>query len=409
MLNLSFMRCQACRKPFAFRMGVGAGDQQAFVCECPHCSAALHGVLHADQRRARLRFESEDMVELPERKARGWERWPGVTVYTDLPVHVSCIGKGMERGGSAFLTLRHFMPDEPWVDYNERVTSLNALRIRLIPALRRATAHFIAKDWLKVSKALEVALPDDPPEVRTSFHAVLSVLFSPLFSKDGMAWADELCTIFRDVTSTRPVEWLALRETVDRLGFRQFRRQVVDTIVRVFQKADALCPAIAYEHLPGIDVREFKIFRDDLDVLKSLYVDLFELASRGLAYLGTVVNLHRRGDPEKWSNGKATTLGKMLSARAVDREFVVGELTGCARLYAGLNRHTRNEFGHCKVHYDFSSGCLVDSDGNEENFLLFLVDLLGAARCSALCLLVVKCFDEAPPRAPGTVEKSSGR
>lgn len=397
MLNLSFMRCQACRKPFAFRMGVGAADHQAFVCECPHCSAALHGVLHADQRNPNLRFESEDMESVPERKARGWESWPGITVYTDLPVHVSCIGKSMQDGGSAFLTLNRFMPEAQWLDYNRRVHSLQDLRLQLVPPLRRATAHFIAKDWLKVSKALEAALPGESSEVRASFHAVLSVLFSPLFSEANMTWADEVAAVFQSAASTRSAEWLTLREVLHKLGFRQFRRQIVDTIVSAFQKADALCPAIAYEHMPSIDVAEFKIFRDDLDVLKSLYVDLFELASRGLVYLGAAANLERRGDPEKWSNGKTTKIDKMLSARAVDREFIAAEFPACCQLYAGLNRHTRNDFGHCKVHYDFASGCLVDEDGNEETFLLFLVDLLGAVRCSALCLLVVKCLDEQPP------------
>ena len=82
--------------------------------------------------------------------------------------------------------------------------------------------------------------------------------------------------------------------------------------------------------------------------------------------------------------------------RAADREFILGEFPECAKLYAGLNRHTRNDFGHCKVHYDFSIGCLVDEDGVEESFLLFLVDLLGAVRCSALRLLVVKFVDEMP-------------
>lgn len=409
MLNRSFMKCEACRKPFTFRIGVGRGDQQAFVFECPRCHAALHGVLHADQRQPRLRLESEDMVEIPERKANGWEEWPGVTVYTDLPVHVSCLGKSMLEGGSAFITLGKFMPEGAWRDYNERVAALHELRLQLLPALRRATAHFIAKDWVNVSKVLSAALVDQPHEIRAraSFHFVSSTLFGPLFSETP--WVDEVWALFRATAAARRPELEALRGIIDRTGFRQFRRQVVETLVRLFQKADALSSALAYERLRGVDAREFKIFRDDLDVLKSLYVDLFELASRALAYLGVVANLHLRGDPEQWANGKTRTLGKMLTANAVDREFILGEFPACASLYAGLNRHTRNDFGHCKVHYDFASGCLVDQDGKEENFLLFLLDLLGAARCAAFCLLLVRLLDEDPPAAGEVITPGAER
>ncbi len=120
-----------------------------------------------------------------------------------------------------------------------------------------------------------------------------------------------------------------------------------------------------------------------------MYVDVFELSSRGLAYLGVFLNLTRRNDPRTWADGKKRTIKKALGLKAVEREFILDETPRLKTLYGNIRRHVRNDVGHYHLYHDVATGDLVDEKGRRTNFLLFMTDFLGAVRVTAFVMALV--------------------
>jgi hypothetical protein len=154
-------------------------------------------------------------------------------------------------------------------------------------------------------------------------------------------------------------------------------------------------PALAWEQVdPGkAEIDDFLVMRDDFDQLKGIYQDIFELGSRSLAYVGSILNLVHRGEPSAAADGRSWGLKKALGAKAEQREFILGELPHAAVLFEAIDRKARNEIGHHLISYDFATQTLADDKGARTNYLLFLQDYLGAVRFSAYLLTVVEKID----------------
>src|SRR5207247_1362999 len=100
-----------------------------------------------------------------------------------------------------------------------------------------------------------------------------------------------------------------LDEFVNELGFLEHRRKVVATAMGVLDHFDALLPGLAWEHItadPPPDPADYRIVRGDFDELRARYVEIFELASRSLIFVGAILNLAERGAPTQWANGAPT-------------------------------------------------------------------------------------------------------
>lgn len=125
-----------------------------------------------------------------------------------------------------------------------------------------------------------------------------------------------------------------------------------------------------------------RVMRDDFDVLKSRYQDVFELGSRTLGMIAPFANIARRGDVRSFADGQRRSLSDALGTRAAVREGWLVDLPAVRALFDAMSRRTRNDIGHRLVRYDFNSGALVYDDGARETYLDFVVDYLNAARLS---------------------------
>src|SRR6266508_3196 len=251
-----------------FRMGVGLGEEQAFVCECPYCNGVIRGVLRADQREVTASFESEDLAEVAEEDVRDPSSLRGVTVYTDLPVHQSVQGRSLAEGGSAFLTIFRFM-GERLAEYSTRAQTLQAVRLELIPELRRAASMYVREDWDRLADALGMHRPASNPQAarhpRFVFLAVLEDLYQPLMDTATLSMLrDEVARPILLAKQTDPPRFAALMAEFVAQGFSRFRRQVAEVVVNCLLKFDALLPGLAYEHFSPEyrdSLGEFRIFR----------------------------------------------------------------------------------------------------------------------------------------------------
>jgi hypothetical protein len=407
MLHRVHSLCRCCDKPFLIRLGIGLADEQKFVFDCPECSAVLRGTLYLDHEEVSFTVKSDDFHQVDPDEVEGAGDFPAVAIYVDLPVHRSFTQKSFQPGPTPFVILMYFLEKGTIEEWTKRKNTLHQMRLQLFPEIRRAASFYSARDWSNLAKQLSdepLAPTQKESDLRAiyTFNKVFQHFYDPILAKDVQTRLDdELQAHVKNCCSQHASEFRKLlTDLVDHNGFGQFRVKVVETALRCFDAFDAVIPPMTFEMFSTEwqgRVDEFRLFRDDFDRLKAIYVDAFELSSRALAYVGTVVNLAKRGDCRKWSNagskgwakGEKRSVKDVLKMKAFERQFILSELPAASALYDAVDRHTRNDIGHYNVYYDFKSGCLIDEQGTQENFLLFLRDYLGVVRATSYLMSIV--------------------
>lgn len=363
-----------------------AGGLQQFVFACPHCRSEVHGTFYA-QVGEPFELRSEDLKLLDTEQEQ-----PGtlcVPVTTDLPVHTSLVGARADAVPiTPFVKFASTLGSDVLDEVMPRIERLRALRSEVFPHLRRAASQFTQGDLAGVADALRRApggadidfSAEDPVDV---LGVVLAGMYAPFEDTDiREEAAKEWATI---LGAAREADERTLREVYAEFesgSLLEHRARVVDTSINALAATDALYPALLTERMEGrVELSEYRVMRDDFDVLKVRYQDIFELGSRTLAFTGRVANIAYRNDPRTYADGQGRTLHKALNnTTSYDREPWLADFPVAKRLFDAMKRNTRNDIGHRLVRYDFNAGNLVYDDGGTENYLLFLVDYLHAVR-----------------------------
>lgn len=315
-----------------------------------------------------------------------------VSIATDVPVHASLSGG---RADDVLLTpyikVVSMIGPEVAAEVVEAVGTLHGLREGALPHLRRGVDRYLEGDPSGAIDAAAAAFEDRPADLPLEpaplFRAFLDDLYRPLDGADAIdAAIAETEGIIRAAEARDATATVALLGALESGPLLEHRRRVLDTALRVLADVDALTPAlwsaILQTRLPAEELLAFRVMRDDFDVLKSRYQDIFELGSRTLAMIAPFANIARRGDGRSFPDGQRRSLNDALRARAVVREGWLVDLPAVKVLFDAVARGTRNDIGHRLVRYDFNSGDLIYDDGGRETYLDFEVDYLNAARLS---------------------------
>jgi hypothetical protein len=177
----------------------------------------------------------------------------------------------------------------------------------------------------------------------------------------------------------------------------EHRAQLTKSALGALKSADALVGALWAEALlrRGEDLRDYRIMRDDFDLLKGRYLDIFELAFHSLALTARVANIARRGDAAWHADGYRASLRQALEhTRAHQRERWLMDFPVASRLYGPLKRARRNDISHGRLRYDIDRGELVHRDGRSESYLHFLIDCLQATRLTHYLIGVLLGFSD---------------
>lgn len=404
MVSRYLVGCQTCGKQFVLRVQVGSvmspddpTTTQPFVCSCPNCQTSMRGRLHTVVGTIHPNLSSQDFDVLNDAEENPDD--PAVTVATDTPVHNS-IARGLagEPMLTPFIQIFASLGKEQAVDLMERVGGVREIREAAYPALRRAAAAFLREDSGAVARTLSdtPGVPTDgnqyPPATILGFAFLRA--FAPICLQQVFeaAQAEKSATFERAVTGNAPALVDLLLEFKSE-ALPEHTRRVVDTALTVLGDAEPLISALCAEQLEGTaGLMDYRVMRDDFDMLKARYQDVFELGSRSLVLMARVANVADRGDARLHVDGRNLTLKQALRLRAFDREAWLADFPSAKRMYDSVSRHTRNEIGHRAVRYDFDAGELVYDDGVRENYLLFLVDYLNAVRLCHYLLEVVLTF-----------------
>ncbi len=408
MISRHHVECQTCGFPFVLRIGV-AGGEQGFVLGCPICGVELRGVLYAEAggvtdteaRGPRLELRSEDFHELPYSDDREADA-VAVTVYTDLPVPTSLQGiPAKEAFMSPFLLSTELCGQDETLELRGRIEELRTMRERFFPSLRRALSLFGAGDLERLPDALRAVPASDVPELQAydpvyRLGRLAAMMYIPLGPIEPRSLAvAEVIDLGVECERAYGDRYQSLLDELfaDR-GLGEHRRRVVETATACLSAHDALLAPILWECVDAPHrerINEFQVMRDDFAQVAARYQDVFELASRTLAYLGILLNLRHRGDPAKWADGEVRSPARILNQTAAARRaFIADELPVARPFIEAINRRTRNEIGHRLVGFDFRAQAVVDDQGNRVNYLLFLEDYLDAVRVTHYLLGVME-------------------
>jgi hypothetical protein len=163
----------------------------------------------------------------------------------------------------------------------------------------------------------------------------------------------------------------------------EHRARVIEIALGALDSVEVLVSALWAEALAsnGHDLSEYRVLSNDIDLLKSRYLDVFELAFHSLVFMARVANIARRGDSRAHTDGYSASLTQALDhSKTRDRERWLIDFPGAARLYRRLKRATRNDISHGRLRYDYRHGQLIYSDARRDSYLGFLIDYLHAVR-----------------------------
>lgn len=396
MINRRAAECRTCGSLMLLRISIDPVPQQRLLFPCPHCGVDLRLQVDTPEPPV-IDLQSLDLTEVAESQLP--EDAPVVLLSSAIPVRVELLGRQRDQFVSPFLEMMNWAPGEAVAAYSTASNMLYGLYGSLLAPLRRIAPFFASGDLAGMRRVIDLWPNFREPEWQ-ELHPVrllgrcFELMFAAIVDVESQWDARiELLTLIVRCFKKHPGAYERLLSDLMSEGhFPQYRRKVTATSVTLLEDYGALLPGLAWEKFdPPPDPREFRILRDDFDLLRARYVDVFELASQAVAFVGYLANLSNRESARRWCDGRTANLGSLLRRRAVDREFILSELPAFRRLYDNVSRQTRNRFGHYSVEYDSSSGELIESDGARTNYVLFLADYLSAARmCSALMLFTEK-------------------
>lgn len=392
------VRCNSCAKYVLLRIVIAGGDQP-FVVLCPHCQVTQHGNFYARPSES-YQFRSPDLSLM---NSEPDEDGLAIMVATDMPVHASFQGSpASEVFRSPFIFNSGLLGENPGTvqDLMARIEALRRLHEDWFPSLRKIARQYARQDPAAMLSAFagtpgggEVDWSDrDPHEM---LDRLLAAFYSPFEDVDLRHAAD--VELFEQIKQAREVDEAALIRTFRTLRegpLTEHRSRVVDAVISIFDDMDAFYPALWVEALEGhADLSEFRVMRDDFATRKAQYQDIFELASRTLAFIAPIANIASRGNLREYIDGERRNTNQALKETAFKREAWLGDFPVAQKLYSSISRTTRNKFGHALARYDDSRDIVVFDDGRERRYLDFLLDQLSAVRLTHYLMDVLYIFE----------------
>jgi hypothetical protein len=377
------------------RIVIDPVPQQKLLFPCPQCGVDLRLQVDTPQPPTiavtSLDIEQVNVSELA-------DDVPIVLLTSCIPVPAQALDQQRDGFVSPFLIMSNYASQEGFLHYSEASNVLYEFYGKLLAPIRRIASIYASGNTEALRKLLG-SLPvididefrDFPPAYQVG--RCFDLLFAPVMRlEEHWAAKQELLSLQFRGFKKHPGAYKRLLDDLVNVGrFTQFRRKVAATAITLLEDYGSLLPGMAWETFePQPDARDFRIIRDDFDVLRARYVEIFELGSQALAYVGYLSNLVRRGDARQWCDGRSTGLQAVMDLTSHKREFITAEVPAIRVIYEAVHRRTRNKFGHYSVEYDSASGDLIDNDGNRTSYVLFLADYLSAARLALFLMTLTE-------------------
>jgi len=388
MILRRFIKCHSCENWSIFRIGVDKSKKTDFLVPCPFCKIKLEFTLIQNLEDKSLKIISEDFNDsdcllnnLEGIKSKV------LTIYSEIPIDL----KSKKKDNMPFLDLMSFIGSENHQKLNEITSFYHIFHENILNDHKKLISLSKTYDWKSMRKFLSTFFKNGQIKnynhVKTihfyyhTFHAT----FVPLIDLNQMTIImDEYFYHLNNCFDNKTQKYKQLlEEFVKEHNFNLFKHKILDLYVRVFDDIHSYFPGQIYEFMNEDTKRrisDFRLYRNDFDLIKSQYVDIFEMSSKLLFYLGSILNISVRNEPTLYSNLKKISPKKFKKDRTFNKLFVLNELPELKKILLKLDRPLRNSLGHFNASYDYLDGNLIYEDGKKENYILFLNDMLNAIK-----------------------------
>jgi hypothetical protein len=379
MIHRLMLHCHGCEEGFWVRMELLPSQLTRLAIPCPHCSYCIRG-----------RFQG---MELDDVKVEWYDAT--VSATPDIPppddVAVLTVGSSVplnpgarmlsDFGGGPNITFGELIGD------NLRANAIHARFHGLGPTWKRYEQflhYYLTKQWDRFN-ATGAKLYENTwktTESAQARHAAAllpaHLLLLPLIPKRPKSDLFEAAIGAVQRVATKPgfIAWAISAEVagstarVQRALFEQLR-----SFMRIWESwAPGL--VVRWTHPSKIHLLEsLRVFRDDFEILRDVYVQVYETCCRALPVVVAVVNTEKRGDPDIFGPVPASILQANARATSPSNLAAFEKLPNAKKLQwfqdwtawadglpALLDRRIRNTIGHASAHYDVQSGNVIGDD-----------------------------------------------
>jgi len=374
------VECAGCRGGILLRLAVGHDERQPFFFVCPQCGAVT---------RAALVWPggAETRLELFEGRLLTSEE--GLTNVVSInPEYPSIPGASSleEPEGSAFLMFSRLLGMERLLGFQSATGQARALVAQEWGGLQRLTTYYLNRDWGHFDPAVAELLPDTDLNFAAEWnrdhvlHFLYDVLLVPFVALDTEPLYVEMKREWNGVWSEKGSHFPEMvrfaKSEVATQHFRDVQRDLFGHIGRYIGLLSALMPGLLcnmlpLEHQPKVD-HELRLFRDDYELLRDLYIQVFETCHKALRWVIGAANTDQSGDPNLFSP-EVSGASKRDAPKSLDafdgetsakKRRLLAAVSGWDKRWDVLfDRKMRNDIGHASAHHDFATGLILRTAG----------------------------------------------
>jgi hypothetical protein len=369
--------CSSCSKEFILRAVLPKAKNSPFSFPCPVCKIRLKGEFKLDCNPIK-----SDVIfsNFSKSKSQNVVSLPIVTISTEIPIHKLHHDKPLLKGGSPFLWFAQNM-SSTFFDWYRTVEVLYFISEKQGKFLEQLVNYASIESWNRVKSILAQNLDEDIEKINDHqviylSHRMLSAFYQPLIKLDEMVEIlEEYYFHLNNCLEKHTIDYKNMLNNYYALyGFSMFKKQVYETYYKILMNFDSFIAGLFYENTTKSirkELMNYRLFRDDFGIVKSLYQDIFELNSKAMLYVGSVINLSKRNNSCDFASG-IKSCNKFRKLKSFQKLKVLDEFVLLKKFMGKVSRPMRNSIGHFGAEYDYISGDLVFEDNSIQNYIEFL-------------------------------------
>ena len=390
------IRCAGCKEIIRLRLTVGTDENQPFYFPCPVCGAPSRGLFrYLGGTKTDLTLESGELLLEDVADA------PSVSISADIP-SIASARQMHERGGSAFMHFARLVGLDQMQRFIPLADTARAQSKRFGPVLARLISYYRTQDWQRFDSNLKDLLPEGAPLPTKNWqrsdvlHRAFDLLLLPVLAVGSDPLYPEMKAEWNGLWSS---EW-AHHEALLRYAERECRtatlltcqRDLLMCLERYLSHMQGILPGALCNMVPDkfrVELDELRLFRDDFEALRDLYINGFEACHRAIRWIVAAANVAQRGDEGLFPASARSAVHKTPKSplqfdklpSANKRLYLLCLPTWDKAWDSLLDRPLRNDFGHASARHDLTTGMLHRDGRPDLRYHSFLqrVHLMGHA------------------------------
>ncbi len=389
--------CPGCNQKIRLRISIGLDKSQPFYLICKNCKAVIHGrLLLGEPPSYWLEFEEKNIKV-------GHHEQPDqvINLHPDLPSIIDAADM-TDSGGSPFLSQIELMESQYMLSlFMERLGFFRGIIASDWNSLYRLSEYYLNREWKYFDKEAKHLLGDEYPNNISTlgrhdiYHRLLEILFMNITPKG--IYSDLKAEYSGVLTKIAKDSEEVLKEYNDFLlqnfDIQDLQRKTIERLYFIVNNFSALAPAFPvffYKDYSIIETNKLRILRDDFNILKSHFLDAFEICHKILTIVVGMQNILERKHWDAFPNNKPQSLKKYH----ILTNFQKAKYITLPRLkeawYKLLDRKLRNMIGHASARHNLQNGLIELEDGRKIPYVEFVYKTLALTEMILFSMHILK-------------------